>query len=631
MYKLIIEDDEGKTTVVPLIRDEITIGRKEGNTIRLTERNVSRRHARLSKANGTVYIEDLQSYNGIRVNGDRIAGRAPITEGDRVQIGDYQLALKLDKSVPSPDDAGSDGKATPFVKQDDGRAPADAPTRASPIVAAAGSAPTAASATIAAPSEAPAERPARLVGVSSNFAGQEFRLDKPQSVIGRIEENDVVINHRSISRHHAKIVRDNGRYQVVDLGSANGVRVNGEDYGKVELRRGDMIDLGHVRLRYVEPGEDFVFERDAQLVDVATKRGGKGALVAALSLIVVGAVVAVVFVTQRGGGEGQVASTEPQKPTAEKPALVASSAKPLPPVAAAPAAPVKPLPMAAAPAASASPDAAPAAAAVTPPTAPKADPAKEVARLLTEAKQAMTDEKWVAALAAVDQIQKLDPENAEAKKIQEQANSEFRNQTTYEKFSAARDAGRTADAVKLAKDIPDGSSYHAKAAADLDKLHDQFVKAREGEARGYAAKGQCDKILALARRSGDIFADARTAVEKAGVGCVQVASGRPAEPPAATPSTPAAPADAVLSETQIASLITDAKEAARNNNWAEARRKADEVLKVRPGDQDALSVAGIAACNLSDRERALRYIDRLKGERQHMMKQICAAKGVPID
>ncbi len=39
MVKLIIEDDEGKTTVVPLIRDEITIGRKEGNTIRLTERN----------------------------------------------------------------------------------------------------------------------------------------------------------------------------------------------------------------------------------------------------------------------------------------------------------------------------------------------------------------------------------------------------------------------------------------------------------------------------------------------------------------------------------------------------------------------------------------------------------------
>ena len=44
MWKLVIEDDEGKRTVVPLTRDDYTIGRKEGNTIRLTERNVSRDH-----------------------------------------------------------------------------------------------------------------------------------------------------------------------------------------------------------------------------------------------------------------------------------------------------------------------------------------------------------------------------------------------------------------------------------------------------------------------------------------------------------------------------------------------------------------------------------------------------------
>src|ERR1700745_3742770 len=128
MYKLIIEDDEGKPTFVPLIRDEITIGRKEGNTIRLTERNVSRRHAKLLKQNGSVFIEDLTSYNGIKVNGDRIAGRAPVNEGDRIQIGDYQLALKLDKAqqvsptaatapaaAPVPGEVGEQ-KTTPFVK-----------------------------------------------------------------------------------------------------------------------------------------------------------------------------------------------------------------------------------------------------------------------------------------------------------------------------------------------------------------------------------------------------------------------------------------------------------------------------------------------------------------------------------
>ncbi len=114
MYKLIIEDDEGKTTVVPLIRDEITIGRKEGNTIRLTERNVSRRHAKLLKQNGSVFIEDLTSYNGIKVNGDRIAGRAPVNEGDRIQIGDYQLALKLDKGQAA---GASSSSAAPTAPQ----------------------------------------------------------------------------------------------------------------------------------------------------------------------------------------------------------------------------------------------------------------------------------------------------------------------------------------------------------------------------------------------------------------------------------------------------------------------------------------------------------------------------------
>src|SRR4051795_10110399 len=134
MYKLIIEDDEGKTTVVPMIRDEITIGRKEGNTIRLTERNVSRKHAKLLKANGSVYIEDLQSYNGIKINGEKIAGRAPITEGDRVQIGDYQLSLKLDKTA-APDEVRGEEKTTPFIKEEvRATAAMEAPTRQQAII-----------------------------------------------------------------------------------------------------------------------------------------------------------------------------------------------------------------------------------------------------------------------------------------------------------------------------------------------------------------------------------------------------------------------------------------------------------------------------------------------------------------
>src|SRR5215470_10101117 len=124
MFKLVIQDDEGKTTVVPLIRDEITIGRKEGNTIRLTERNVSRRHARILKNNGEVHIEDLGSYNGIRVNNARIAERISLRVSDQVQIGDYKLYLKAEGL-----DQVDDSRTTPIE-----RVESAGPTDAMPAV-----------------------------------------------------------------------------------------------------------------------------------------------------------------------------------------------------------------------------------------------------------------------------------------------------------------------------------------------------------------------------------------------------------------------------------------------------------------------------------------------------------------
>ncbi len=91
--RLIIEDEEGATTIVPLGDEEITIGREPGNTIQLTEQNVSRQHARLTPGSDGWLIEDLDSYNGVRVNGVLIEGSVSLNEGDVVQIGDYHLAI----------------------------------------------------------------------------------------------------------------------------------------------------------------------------------------------------------------------------------------------------------------------------------------------------------------------------------------------------------------------------------------------------------------------------------------------------------------------------------------------------------------------------------------------------------
>ncbi|HEY1550117.1 MAG TPA: FHA domain-containing protein [Kofleriaceae bacterium] len=308
MFKLVIQDDEGKTTVVPLIRDEITIGRKEGNTIRLTERNVSRRHARILRSDNEVQIEDLGSYNGIRVNNARIAERVSLRISDQVQIGDYKLYLKAE-GVEQVDDA----RTMPIERIDTPPAemPAVAPPPSSiPTTPMPAQARPAQVAQMAVADTDPAGRPVataaqvaaltapasygKLVIISSNYPGKELDLTRPQMIIGRTDENDLVINHRSISRNHAKITRDTEtqRYTISDLQSSNGVRVNGQDYGKVELRRADVIDLGHVRMRFVEPGEEFVFN-SSMIADITETGGKRGMLVAIiLGVVVLGAAAA---------------------------------------------------------------------------------------------------------------------------------------------------------------------------------------------------------------------------------------------------------------------------------------------------------------------------------------------------
>ena len=114
--KLILEDDEGHRTVVPLFRDELTIGRADENTIRLSGKDVSRRHARLTWRNGQVHLEDLNSLTGVRVNGQRIHGRRPIHEGDLIEISRYDLIVE---SSPEDEKAtpGQRGTAAAVVKE----------------------------------------------------------------------------------------------------------------------------------------------------------------------------------------------------------------------------------------------------------------------------------------------------------------------------------------------------------------------------------------------------------------------------------------------------------------------------------------------------------------------------------
>lgn len=64
-----------------------TVGRAAGNGVRFDEDSVSARHAVISMEGGRWWLEDLGSTNGTFVNDARVTGRAPLHNGDVVQVG----------------------------------------------------------------------------------------------------------------------------------------------------------------------------------------------------------------------------------------------------------------------------------------------------------------------------------------------------------------------------------------------------------------------------------------------------------------------------------------------------------------------------------------------------------------
>ncbi len=344
MLKLIIEDDEGRKTVVPFVRDEITIGRQEGNTIRLTERNVSRRHARLLRQNAHVLIEDLGSYNGIKVNGDRITGQVQVQDGDLIQIGDYDLAIQREEEAraaatvplepPRPQlaptmklpDPGATMPALPVVPEASEEDVQDAPaageepprhqsTAVIRVDQVAANRPQRSVVGIS-PSDAP-----RLVVLNTDFAGREFPCTKTELRIGRTDDNDIAIDHRSLSRTHCKVVReDSGEWKVIDLQSANGLMVNGESYAQVTLRLGDTLELGHVKMKFVGPGESVSLAAGAASSGAVTTEAPQGsskgpviAVVATLLVLIIGVGGYALF--KSGGGS----DPKPITPTVKDP------------------------------------------------------------------------------------------------------------------------------------------------------------------------------------------------------------------------------------------------------------------------------------------------------------------------
>jgi len=86
----------------------VTIGREEGNVLRLNDERVSRFHAKIQFDNGEVIITDLESTNGTRVNGNVVQIRR-LRAGDRIGVGRSLLLFGSEKEIRERMDTLSGG------------------------------------------------------------------------------------------------------------------------------------------------------------------------------------------------------------------------------------------------------------------------------------------------------------------------------------------------------------------------------------------------------------------------------------------------------------------------------------------------------------------------------------------
>jgi len=224
MHKIHIQDDDGRTTVVPFVTDVITIGRNLASTIQLTERNVSREHARIFRTNNSVYIEDVNSSYGTLLNGDPISKAMHVRPGDIVQIGDYRIRCREDLGDAPDGQRPSSTEPMSFRAVDAG--------------------------TLRDATSLPGDSQALLRPTDAGIF-HEFSITQTCTTIGSANNNDWVLDHSSVSDHHAEILFEGEQFILTNLTEKSNVRVNHEPYERIALQSGDEIRVGNVEFQFM--------------------------------------------------------------------------------------------------------------------------------------------------------------------------------------------------------------------------------------------------------------------------------------------------------------------------------------------------------------------------------------------
>lgn len=208
-------------------KKRISIGRTSDNDIVLDNRGVSRKHAQIEFNGNTAVILDNESLNGTFVNNRKVAEEI-LKDNDVITIGKYQLIYHV---AAGHDYKPTDMDGTMVLKTKKQRELLEKDLRDRQIVTKYGG--------------------PVLQGVA-HCEAEQFKLDRDVVTFGKSSFVNIQVKGFWVSGIQAKLIREDSRFVLVNVGRRGRVKVNGEPVERVGLRNDDLLEIGRSVFRFVE-------------------------------------------------------------------------------------------------------------------------------------------------------------------------------------------------------------------------------------------------------------------------------------------------------------------------------------------------------------------------------------------
>ena len=249
-YVLQIERVRGDDAVAlreerPILKEELTLGRRSENDVVLDHIKVSGWHAKLRITPESLLVVDLGSRNGTYLNGRPLQPQTPtrFRSGDELAVGPFVLRVQAATPDARAAVASSHKAGAPSRSKGGACVKCNAPLQSRARFCAY----CGATVDLVLPASPAADGHPTLVVHWPGRSPAEYDLARPEMRLGRGPSNDIVLDYPSVSTQHLRFDIGLAGIQVIDLGSTNGTQLNGRfipPHTPRPFALGDVVRIG---------------------------------------------------------------------------------------------------------------------------------------------------------------------------------------------------------------------------------------------------------------------------------------------------------------------------------------------------------------------------------------------------